>query len=78
MPTTRMTQQAQALGFTYSRKGCPCNGTPLIYTKQVDGTLYTLTLWERRNTWRLTAKGCVIATGTKDNLTTKINAIWDL
>ena len=78
MPTKRMVEQAQALGFIYSRKGCPCNGTPLIYTKQVDGTLYTLTLWERRNTWRLTAKGCVIATGTKDKLTTKIKAIWDL
>lgn len=70
-----MTNQAQALGFTYSRKGCPCNGKPLIYTKQTNGTLYTLTIWERRNTWRLTAKGCVIATGTKDNLTEKIITI---
>lgn len=73
-----MQAQAQALGFTYSRKGCPCNGTPLIYTQQVGGTLYTLTLWERRGTWRLQAKGCVLATGGIDNLETKIKAIWDL
>lgn len=73
-----MTQQAETLGFAFSRKGCPCSGTPLIYTKQVDGTLYTLTIWERRNTWRLTMRGCVLATGNKDNLTDKIKALWDL
>lgn len=70
-----MKDLATQLGFTYSRKGCPCNGTPLVYTRQVDGTTYTLTLWERRNAWRLTAKGCVIATGNGCNLFEKINNI---
>lgn len=73
-----MQAQAQALGFTYSRKGCPCNGTPLIYTKEVGGVVQTLTLWERRGTWRLQSKGCVLATGNVENMETKIKAIWDL
>lgn len=73
-----MKDLATQLGFTYSRKGCPCNGTPLVYTRQVDGTTYTLTLWERRNAWRLTAKGCVLATGNTDNMTEKINHIFNL
>ena len=73
-----MQTTAETLGFRYSRKGCPCNGTPLIYTKEVGGTLYTLTLWTRRDTWRITAKGCVLATGNHDNLQTKIQALWDL
>lgn len=73
-----MTQQAEALGFRFSRYGCPCNGKPLIYTLNREGTLYTLTIWERRNTWRLTSRGCVLATGNKDNLTDKIKALWDL
>lgn len=70
-----MKDLATQLGFTFSRKGCPCNGTPLIYTQVVVGTIYTLTIWERRNTWRLTAKGCVIATGNGCNLFEKINNI---
>ena len=73
-----MTQQAETLGFAFSRKGCPCNGTPVIYTITREKTLYTLTIWERRNTWRLTSRGCVLATGNKDNLTDKIKALWDL
>lgn len=73
-----MQAQAEALGFTYSRKGCPCNGTPLIYTKTHDGTVQTLTIWQRRNTWRLTARGCLLATGNSDNLTSKIKQLWDL
>lgn len=72
-----MIQQAEQLGFTFSRKGCPCNGTPLVYIKQTDTTTYTLTLWTRRNTWRLAAKGCVIATGNQENMTDKIQSIWD-
>lgn len=73
-----MIQTAEALGFTYSRKGCPCNGTPLIYKKQVGGSVYQLTMWLKRNVWRLTARNCVLATGNKDNMQTKIQAIWDL
>lgn len=73
-----MTEIAEHMGFVFSRKGCPCNGTPLIYTRTYDGTLYTLTLWLRRNAWRLTAKGCVLTTGNKDNLETKINNIINL
>ncbi len=72
-----LTDIADRLGFTYSRKGCPCNGTPLIYTKQVGGTQYTLTVWQRRSTWRLTAKGCVLATGNAGNMDTKINNIFN-
>lgn len=70
-----MKDLATQLGFAFSRKGCLCNGTPLIYTQAVAGTLYTLTLWERRDAWRLTAKGCVIATGKTDNLIDKITHI---
>lgn len=73
-----MTTQAEALGFKYSRKGCPCNGSPSIYTGNHDGTLYTLTLWIKRNVWQLKARGSVLATGNNANLTTKIKAIWDL
>ena len=73
-----MTQTAEALGFTYSRKGCPCNGSPSIYTKEVDKTVYTLTIWPRRDVWQLKAKGCLLASGTAENMTTKIKAIWDL
>ncbi len=70
-----LTNIATALGFDYARKGCPCNGTPLIYTRKIGWTQYTLTLWQRRNAWRLTAKGCVLATGNADNMTEKISKI---
>lgn len=70
-----MKDLATQLGFLYSRKGCPCTGTPLVYTRQADNIIYTLTLWERRNAWRLTAKGCVIATGNTDNLIEQITKI---
>lgn len=69
-----MTQTAEALGFTYSRKGCPCNGTPVIYKKDA----YQLTMWLKRGVWQLKTKNCVLATGNKDNMTDKIKAIWDL
>ncbi len=75
---TELTDIADKLGFTYSRKGCPCNGTPLVYTRQTGGTQYTLTLWQRRGTWRLTAKGCVIATGNAENMATKITNVINL
>jgi len=73
-----MIEQAEQLGFKYSRKGCPCSGTPLIYTTKKDGTLYTLTIWERRNVWQLKSKGYLLATGKAENLTDKIKSLWDL
>jgi len=73
-----MSIEAETLGFVFSRIGCPCNGSPRIYTKDVDGSKQKLTIWEKRNTWRLEANRVVIATGTASNLTTKIKAIWDL
>lgn len=73
-----MIEQAEALGFKYSRKGCPCVGTPRIYTKEQAKAVYTLTIWEKRNVWQLKSKGCLLASGTAENLTTKIQAIWDL
>lgn len=79
MPHGRMIDQAINLGFVYSRRGCPCNGTPRIYTANIQNHVYTLTIWEKRNVWRLAGKGgCVVASGNKDNLTTKIQEIWDL
>lgn len=77
MPHGRMKAQAEALGFSYSHKGCPCNGTPLVYTRRVDNYIYTLNIWEKRNVWRLTKRGALLATGNKDNLTNKIQEIWD-
>lgn len=78
MPATRMRDQAEHLGFAFNRTGCPCNGSPRIYNMTRDNTLYTLTIWERRNVWQLKTKGCVIATGKAEELTTKIQKIWDL
>ena len=78
MSTGTITEQALALCFAYSRKGCPCNGSPAIYTKKVERKVQTLTIWEKRNVWRLTASGCVLANGTKENMTDKIQALWDL
>lgn len=75
MPNAPMKEQAEILGFTFSRKGCPCNGTPLVYVRKSDETTYTLTLWTKRNVWRLTNKGCTIATGNAENLTDKISNI---
>lgn len=75
MPFARMREQAEALGFAYSRKGCPCNGTPLVYVRKENGTTYTLTIWLRRDVWRLTNRGCTIATGNAENMTEKITNI---
>lgn len=75
-----MREQAEQIGFNFARKGCPCNGTPLIYTRNVDGVLYTLNIWEKRNVWKLTTRGCSVAMGNGDNLKQKITTIinkWD-
>lgn len=73
-----MTAQAEALGFTYSHKGCPCNGSPSIYTKKVGNKVQKLTIWPKRKVWRLTASGCLLGNGNEENMTTKIQEIWDL
>lgn len=79
MPHGRMIDQAINLGFVFSRRGCPCNGTPRIYTRSIHNNVYTLTIWDKKNVWRLNSKGgYTIASGNKDNLTTKIQEIWDL
>lgn len=73
-----MIEQAKALGFVYSRRGCPCNGTPHIYTRSIYNNVYTLTIWDKKNVWRLNGKGgYTIASGNRDNITTKIQEIWD-
>jgi hypothetical protein len=78
MPHGRMIDQAINLGFVYSRRGCPCNGTPRIYRAVVQKSVYTLTIWEKKNAWKLAGSGGhIIASGNKDNLTTKIQEIWD-
>lgn len=73
-----MTQTADALGFTYSCKGCVCERSPLIYKKEVGGTVYRLKVWLRHDVWKLYNRGCMLASGNKDNMTDKIKAIWDL
>lgn len=74
-----MREQAEALGFKYSRMGCPCSGgTNAIYTLRRGDTTYTLTIWPKRLVWRLTAKNFVVATGNDTNMNDKIKAVWDL
>ena len=74
-----MIEQAEQMGFVYSRRGCPCNGTPRIYTQKINNNVYTLTIWDKRNAWKLAGKcGCIIASGNNDNLTIKIQELWDL
>lgn len=69
---------AEALGFRFSRYGCHCNGKPAIYTINHDGAQQTLTIWPMRDAWMLTSKGLRLAGGNKENMETKIKAIWDL
>ena len=73
-----MTTQAEALGFTYSHKGCPCNGLNHVYKKNVGNSVQQLTIWPTRNTWQLKSRGVVLARGNKDNMTFKIKELWDL
>ena len=72
-----MKQQAIDLGFYYSRKGCSCSGSPSIYAAVRNNIRYELTLYESRDTWKLTANNTSIAEGDAANLTTKIQEIWD-
>jgi len=71
-----MNELAEQLGFRFSHKGCPCNGTPKVYKCEHDGGLYTLTIWERRDMWRLEVCGCSLGTGNKSNLLTKLPKLW--
>lgn len=73
-----MREQAEQLGFTYNRRGCPCNGENYIYTIKRDCAVQQLTIWTKRNVWQLKSKGYLLAHGTSDNLQTKIKALWDL
>lgn len=73
-----MKETAERLGFVFSRKGCPCNGTPLIYKTERGNIAYQLTMWIRKGHWKLTANGCSVAYGREENLETKIKEIWDL
>jgi len=73
-----MKETATRLGFEFSRKGCPCTGTPLIYTITKTTSIYTLTIWEKRNIWKLMTSGATIARGNAENMEDKIKAIWDL
>lgn len=73
-----MREQADALGFTFSRLGCPCNGSPRVYVTKRGNKPYELFIWERRAMWKLIAAGTTIAYGKAEELKTKIQAIWDL
>lgn len=72
-----MKEQAIALGFIYNRRGCSCSGSPYIYRAQRNNTPYELTIYEGRNSWKLTARNTTIASGNAANLTTKITEIWE-
>ena len=72
-----MTQTAEALGFTYSGKGCACERSPLIYRKEVGGTSYRMKVWPRINVWKLYNRGYMLTSGNKENMTEKIKEIWD-
>jgi hypothetical protein len=74
-----MREQAEQLGFVFSRHGCPCSGgANSIFVARHNDTAYTLTIWPRRGVWRLSVKGCKLASGNESNLQTKIQEVWDL
>lgn len=64
------------LGFVFSHKGCPCNGTPDVYKCTHNGGKYTLTVWEKRRVWRLEVQGCQLGMGSDKNLLTKLQTLW--
>lgn len=72
-----MKEIATALGFIYNRRGCSCNGSPYIYIARRNRVNYELTIYEKRNTWKLSANNNSIASGNAANLKTKITEIWD-
>lgn len=67
-----MIETAIAMGFRDDHIGCPCNGSPHVMLMNSDNAMYTLTVWVRRNVWRLATKGYTIGTGNKDNLKQKL------
>lgn len=59
-------------GFTYSRRGCSCSGSPYIYR---NGS-YEITIYERRGLFILTNRNTTIAKGKENELEQKLKEIW--
>lgn len=72
-----MRETAESMGFVFSRKGCPCNGSPDILTAKRDNKIYTMTIWQKRDYWKLAVSGMGIAWGNKNDMKIKIQEIWD-
>lgn len=71
-----MRAEAEALGFVFKRIGCPCNGSPQIFIRQIGDKTYTLTYWEKRDSWRIQHAGFTIAWGKSSELTEKTKELW--
>ena len=59
-------------GFTYSRRGCSCSGSPYIYRRET----YEITIYERRGLFVLTNRNTTIAKGKENELEQKLKEIW--
>lgn len=64
---------AEKHGFKVDHIGCPCTGSPRVMIRREGVSISTLTIWTKRNVWRLQSKGYTIGTGNKDNLESKLN-----
>lgn len=75
-----MIQTAEKYHFSFSKKGCACNGLPLIYTaaNPAKHARYELYIWEKRQSWQLLANNVTIASGQKsESLNKTLKEIWD-
>lgn len=67
---------AEAAGYTFSHKGCPCSGLPLIYRKESQEGRLELTIYVKRAAWRLTRNHYIIDKGTENVLQEHLQQ-WD-
>lgn len=66
-------------GFRFSRIGCACSGSQLIYDTYHGGKHFELDMWHARGYWHLFLGTSKVAFGTNaDYLKQEIQKLWDL
>lgn len=74
--TINLEQIAIDNGYTFSHKGCPCSGTPLVYRKTSPDGNMELSLYIRRGVWTLKRNHYIIDRGTSNVLHKHLQQ-WD-
>lgn len=70
---------ANAYGFKFSRIGCVCSGSQLIYDTYHAGKHFELDVWHARGYWHLYEGTTKVSFGTdKIYLQQQIQKLWDL